>query len=251
MSATMYQSISYEVKDRVASLRLGAGGDGLLAELRAAVAAAQTDREVRVLVVTGGDNFLEEVPPPSSPNGDAVAQVFDRMEGTVADVMLGIDKPTIASVSGLCTGTGCDVAISCDIRIGGANARVGVTGLSRGWLSGPAVYLLPRIVGLGKANELIFTGDIIDAAEAGRIGFFEQVFPADDLDDAAAEMARRIANGPPVAMRFTKRAIYRGLSGTGEAAKEYTVLSRSLGMQLTNETREGFDSFTQKRPPSF
>jgi enoyl-CoA hydratase/carnithine racemase len=251
MGTTVFQCISYEVSDRVASLRLVAGGEGLLAELRAAVAAAQADRDVRVVVVSGGaETFLEEAAPQPS-NGDAVAQVFARMEGTEADALLNLDKPTIASISGLATGTGSDIAIGCDIRIGGSNARIGVTGLRRGWVSGPSVYLLPRIVGLGKANELLFTADIIDAAEAGRIGFLDEVHPADELEAATARLAQRIANGPPVATRFTKRAIYRGLSSTADVAKEYTTLSRSLGMQLTNETREGFDSFNEKRAPSF
>jgi enoyl-CoA hydratase len=164
---------------------------------------------------------------------------------------VGIDKPTIASVAGLAVGAGCDIAIGCDIRIGGSSARIGVTGITTGDVSGPAVYLLPRIVGLGKANELIFTGDVIGAAEAGRIGLFDQVVQAGDLGEATVDMARRIANGPPVAMRFTKRAIYRGLSSTAESAKEYTTLSRSLAMRLTEETREGFDSFNEKRPPRF
>lgn len=251
MSTATYACISYEVRDHIASLRLRSAGPGLFADLRAAVADAQADRDVRVVVVSGGDErFLDDVPP-SAPNGDPVAEVFARMAGTASDVLLGIDKPTVASVAGRATGVGCDIAISCDIRIGGTDARIGVTGIGDRAVSGPAVYYLPRIVGLGKANELIFTGDVLDAAEAGRIGLFDEVVPAGELATATAALAKRIANGPPAAMRFTKRAIYRGLSSTADAAKDYTTLSRSLGMRLTDETREGFDSFNEKRPPRF
>jgi enoyl-CoA hydratase len=98
---------------------------------------------------------------------------------------------------------------------------------------------------------MIFTGDLLDASEAETIGLFDHVVPGAQLTAAAQELAAGIAKGPPIAMRLTKRAIYRGLALNSDAAKEYTVLSRSLGMHVTQESREGFNSFNERRAPNF
>jgi enoyl-CoA hydratase/carnithine racemase len=260
-----YREVTYEKSDHVATLTLCAPDrdnafSPIMAEdVYAAVGEAQADADVRVLVVTGqGASFCAGGNPTRS-GGQAedadgrgwVGEIFRDLDGSGADVVIALDKPSVASVNGIAVGAGCDLAMSCDIRIASESASIGTAYADYGLVPGPSAYFMPRVIGLGKACEVIFTGSLLSAAEAGRFGLFDEVVPAAELEEATRHLAASIAKGPPVAMRFTKRAIYRGLTSTADSAKEFTVFARSLGMQVTNETREGFNSFTEKRPPQF
>jgi enoyl-CoA hydratase/carnithine racemase len=239
--------------------RLNALRPAMIEELFAAADEALRDDEVRVVVLTGnGAAFCDDepAPPAESTNGvDASQQqlhdFFATMHRDFTDALLQLDKPTIAAIHGRATGAGCDLALTCDMRIAAEDAQIATMHLTHGLVPGVTTYLLPRIVGLGKACELLFTGDAIDGREAGRIGLVDDVVPLARLEEATYLLAERVAKGPPVAMRFTKRALYRGLSSTMGAAKEYTTMARTLGMRITEETREGFQSFVEKRAPKF
>jgi enoyl-CoA hydratase len=232
-------------------------------DLRAALAQAQDDPDVRAVVLTAaGENFCVDAAPavgvgggPSGadPDGPATTEpdLFGLRGLEVTDALVDFDKPVVAGINGTAAGGGCDIALCCDIRVAADTARIGPNQIRRGLVAGASIYFLPRVVRFGRACELIFTGDLLDAREAENIGLFDHVVPAAQLPQAAQELAIAIAKGPPVAMRLTKRAIYRGLALPSDAAKEYTVLSRSLGMHVTEESREGFNSFNERRAPNF
>ncbi len=229
-------------------------------DLREALAAAQGDPDVRAVVLTAeGENFCVDPLPgadgTADPHLDRPADqepdLFGLRGVDVTDALIDFDKPIVAGVNGTAAGCGCDIALCCDIRVAADTARIGPDQIRRGLVAGASIYFLPRVVRFGRACEMIFTGDLLDAHEAAAIGLFDHVVPAGQLSAVAQELAAGIAKGPPIAMRLTKRAIYRGLALNSDAAKDYTVLSRSLGMHVTQESREGFNSFNERRAPNF
>jgi enoyl-CoA hydratase/carnithine racemase len=262
----MPSEVTYVKAEHVATITMTTddGQNVLSAELRddlrAALAQAQGDPDVRAVVLTAaGENFCVDAPlaggGTSGADGDGPAttepDLFGLRSVEVTDALVDFDKPVVAGINGTAAGSGCDIALCCDIRVAADTARIGPNQIRRGRVAGASIYFLPRVVRFGRACELIFTGDLLDAREAENIGLFDHVVPAAQLPEAAQELAIAIAKGPPVAMRLTKRAIYRGLALNSDAAKEYTVLSRSLGMHVTEESREGFNSFNERRAPNF
>jgi 2-(1,2-epoxy-1,2-dihydrophenyl)acetyl-CoA isomerase len=162
-----------------------------------------------------------------------------------------LDKPYIAAVNGAAVGAGMDMASMCDIRIASEEARFAMTYVKVGLLPGDGgCYYLPRIVGLAKALELIWTGDFIDAKEALRIGYVSKVVPADQLVPAAREMAQRIAEGPAVAIQLAKRLVYRGMDANIWEALEQASTAMGI-VQATEDALEGPLAFIQKRKPQF
>lgn len=160
-------------------------------------------------------------------------------------------QPVIASVDGAAVGFGCDVALACDLRIASDRARFGEIFVSRGLVSdGGGSFHLPRLVGLGRALELLFTGDLIDAATAERIGLCNRVVSAADLDREVAALAARIAAGPPRALELIKRAVYAGLEGDLPAALDREAVGQ-LECIASADFAEGLAAFLAKRPPRF
>src|SRR5581483_8929569 len=126
-----------------------------------------------------------------------------------------LDKPYIGAINGAAVGAGMDMASQCDIRIASEQARFGMSYARVGLVPGDGgCWYLPRIVGLPKALELIWTADVIDAQEALRIGYVSKVVPADRLMEETMALARRLADGPAVAIQLAKRLVYRGLDST-------------------------------------
>jgi 2-(1,2-epoxy-1,2-dihydrophenyl)acetyl-CoA isomerase len=220
-----YKCLLYDVKDGVATLtlnrpeRLNALGDTLREDLQDAVTRAADDPEVRVLVVTGaGKGFC---------SGGDVKAMNERRESRAERPLMdkvapGRDqtvlalrnapKPVIAAVNGAAAGAGMNLALCCDIRLASTAAKFAQAFVRRGlhpdW---GGTYFLPRVVGTAKACELIFTGEVIDAQEALRLGIVSAVYAPEELMPAALALARKIADGPPVAIRLAKRAIYHSL----------------------------------------
>jgi enoyl-CoA hydratase/carnithine racemase len=262
----MHGEVTYAKTEHVATItiathdRRNALSAQLRDDLREALAAAQGDPDVRVVLLTAaGENFCVDESPdgngtagphPDQP-GDQEPDLFGLRGVDVTDALIDFDKPVVAAINGTAAGAGCDIALCCDIRVAADSARIGPDQIRRGLVAGASIYFLPRVVRFGRACEMIFTGDLLDAHEAAAIGLFDHVVPAEQLPAAATELAAGIAKGPPIAMRLTKRAIYRGLALNSDAAKDYTVLSRSLGMHVTQESREGFNSFNERRAPNF
>lgn len=256
--------VKYEVVDHVATVTLNrpeamnAITRQMYGELEAAFREAHHDPEVRCVIVTGeGRAFC---------SGDDVKQIMlgeDREASTsrlrdvrprptpAAQVILECDKPVVAAVNGAAVGWGMDLTLFCDIRIASERAKFGELFIKRGLVSDlGGLWRLPRIVGPSKAAELLFTGDIIDAAEALKIGLVSQVVPADELMLAANAMAAKIAANPPIAMRYMKEGLRKSLNGSMEEMGAY--IGSSLAYLFTTEDhREGALSFVERREPVF
>jgi len=259
-----YKCLLYEVKDGVATLtlnrpeRLNALGDTLREDLHDAVTAAAADPEVRVMIVTGaGKGFCAggdvkamnegKERGASRPLMEKVAPGRDRTVLALRDA----PKPVIAAVNGAAAGAGMNLALACDIRIASTAAKFAQAFVKRGlhpdW---GGTYFLPRVVGTAKACELIFTGDVIDAQEALQLGIVSAVHPPETLMAAAQALARKIADGPPIAIRLAKRAIYHSLECDLRQALEFETYAQNICFE-TEDAGEGISAFVQKRPPAF
>lgn len=262
----------YGVEAGVATLTLNdpdrrnALGDEMIEEVVGRLEDFRGDDAAAVLIVTGagkafcsgGDLKMMErwagrdksdAPPPFDP----IAQ-RDRYRFGIQQIPLTfrkIEKPVIAAINGPAVGAGNDLALMADIRIASDRAKFGEIFSKVGLAPGDGgAWFLTRIVGVEKACELIFTGDIIDAEEALRIGLVGRVVPADDLMKAAKELAGRIASGPVQAHKMAKFAIYRGLDQTLEESLQMMALMQSM-LHGTKDHEEGVRAFLEKRAPEF
>jgi enoyl-CoA hydratase/carnithine racemase len=259
-----YKCLLYEVKDGIATLtlnrpeRLNALGDTLREDLLDGVTRASQDAEVRVIVLTGaGKGFCS--------GGDVKAMNENKERGVgrplTEKVAPGRDrgvlalrdapKPVIAAVNGAAAGAGFNIALCCDIRLASTAAKFSQAFVKRGlhpdW---GGTYFLPRVVGVAKACELIWTGDVIDAEQALRLGIVSAVHPPEELLPATYALARKIADGPPIAIRLSKRAIYHSLETDLKKALEFETYAQNICFD-TEDAREGIRAFVDKRPPVF
>jgi 2-(1,2-epoxy-1,2-dihydrophenyl)acetyl-CoA isomerase len=259
-----YKCLLYEVKDGVATFtlnrpeRLNALGDTLRDDLQDAVTRASEDPDVRVMIVTGaGKGFcsggdvkaMSERKESGSgrPLMEKVAPGRDRTVQALRDA----PKPVIAAVNGAAAGAGMNLALCCDMRLASTAARFSQAFVRRGlhpdW---GGTYFLPRVVGTAKACELIFTGEIIDAQEALRLGIVSAVYPPEELMPATHALARKIANGPPIAIRLAKRSIYHNLDCDLRQALEFETFAQNICFD-TEDAAEGIKAFVEKRAPAF
>lgn len=218
------------------------------------------DDEVRVAILTGngrgfcaGTDISSGAVPPSSTTGRPASQGEPGPSTYTAGTLWSfssIPKPTICAVNGAAVGLGSEYPLHCDIRIAAESARWGQVFVLRGMVpdTGAGTYLLPRIVGLAKACELVFSGDIIDAQEMLRIGLVTQVVPNEELMPAAMAMAKKLMRGSPLAIQKCKQLMYRGLDRSiTEHLKESSGFLQSSFE--TADYREGITSFLEKRDP--
>jgi enoyl-CoA hydratase/carnithine racemase len=227
-------------------------------ELRNTFYALHDEPDVRVIVVTGsGRGFCS-----GGDVEDIIGRLFERdMRGLLeftrmtCDLVLSIRrcrKPVIAALNGTVAGAGAVIATACDMRIGADNAkiaylftRVGLSGADMG-----AAWMLPRIVGLAKASELLMTGDFISADEAHRIGLYNRVVPEGESLEAATELARKLAKGPSFAIEITKDSLNREASMDLAGALEAEAQIQAA-LMLHPDFRESYDAFVEKRAPDF
>lgn len=227
-------------------------------ELRRAFYALSDEDAARVVVITGtGRGFCA-----GGDVEDIIGRLFERdMRGLLDFTRMTCDlimamrrcrKPVIGALNGTVAGAGAVIATACDMRIGAESAkiaylftRVGLSGADMG-----AAWMLPRIVGMGKASELLMTGDFISADEAYRIGLYNRVVPEGEALGAATELARQLAKGPSFALEITKDALNReasmDLSGALEAEAQIQA-----ALMLHPDFRESYDAFVEKRDPDF
>lgn len=159
--------------------------------------------------------------------------------------------PTVAVVDGVAAGFGCDLALACDLRLVSDRARFGEIFVKRGLMpDGGGSWTLPRLVGLGRALELMFTGDMVEAAEAKAIGLANRVFPAAQLEAGAADFLRGLAAGPPLVHQAVKKSVYGALHSSFDAALEAEVHGQ-LKLLGSKDFLEGVAAFLEKRPPRF
>jgi enoyl-CoA hydratase len=223
----------------------------LVHELRGAIQRVAVDDEVKVVVVTGAGRAF-------SAGFDLSEEAASRVEGAeewrrilADDVALTLElwslpKPTIAAVRGWCIAGGCELAMACDMIVAADDAHFGEPEIRYG--SGPVTLLMPFLLGQKKTNELLFTGDAIDAAEAERLGLVNRVVGQDELEDAVAELVRKIAPTPLPVLRLTKLALLRAYETMGlrSAVLSNLDLSAILNAAETQEQRE-FDEIVATR----
>lgn len=222
--------------------------------LREAIEALRFDPEVRVVIVTGsGEKAFSAGADLKERAGMTPVQVKEFIR-TIRDTFTAIEdlgKPVIAAVNGVALGGGTELALACDIRLAADTATLGLTETGLGIIPGAGgTQRLPRLVGKGKAKELIFTARKVSAAEAREIGLVEQVFPADRLLDEALAMAEQIAQNGPVAVEQAKYAINAGF----ETDLKTGLLFESRAYDViipTKDRLEGLAAFREKRKPVY
>ena len=227
-------------------------------ELEAAFRQASRDPEVRCVVVTGadpafcsGDDVGEVMAGPKAFSKSADAPVVRHAPTPAAMAALECEKPVIAAVNGAAVGWGMELALFADMRICSEKARFGELFIKRGLVCDVGgFYRLPAVVGPAKAAELLFTGDIFDAAEALRIGLVSEVTPHDQLMERAYALAGRIACNPPLALRFMKEGLKRTAYGDPREIGAWAIETIRKLMR-TEDHKEGVASFMEKREPVF
>ena len=162
-------------------------------------------------------------------------------------------KPTIAAINGYAVGLGCELALACDIRIAAEDARIGLPEVKRAMIPGAGgTQRLTRTVPLGNALMMLLTGDWIDAQEAYRIGLVQKVVPADKLLDEAVQLAEKICENGPVAIKTVKEAAYKGLDVTlREALEQCRLYEQRNRQESAEDIAEGARAFVEKRKPEF
>ena len=169
----------------------------------------------------------------------------------VMDLFAKMEKPTIAAVNGFALGGGCELAIACDIRLASDNAKIGVPEVNLGIFPGfGGTQRLTSLLGKGRASEMVFTGGMITAEEAERIGLVNRVYPQAELMNEARAMAKEISTKGPLAVRLAKSSINRALEGGLDDGLAYERELVSLSFS-TEDKVEGLKAFLEKRPPNF
>ena len=259
-----YSNFVFENIDGVATIRLN-DPDKLNAltfqtygDLEKIFAELAHDDSVKVIVLTGtgkgfcsGGSVNDIIGPLLKMKGDELYK-FTRMTCNVVQNMRNLKKPIIAAVNGIAGGAGAMLMLASDLRIFSDKARaaflfvkVGLSGADMG-----ALYLLPRIVGLGKATELVYFGDTIDAQEAQRIGLANRVVSGDSLMEEAYRWANRLKDGPLYALGVTKELLEREANVNLETALEMEARAQARCME-TPDFVEGYNAFVEKRPLRF
>ncbi|MFC1940634.1 enoyl-CoA hydratase/isomerase family protein [Chloroflexota bacterium] len=259
-----YETITYEKEKGIAFLTfnrphaMNASNDLMeLVEMPAAVEEAKNDDEVKVLIVTGAGRAFHA--------GDDVKQTFlaeDRdkfkAERKLAELkgmpkpsyFGGFHKPTIAAINGPAVGGGLDIALSCDIRLASENAKFGYLFVRRSLIGrAEPLMMLIHLVGVSQALEMMLSGELIDAAEAERVGLVSRVVPPERLMNEAKELAYKLMKGAPLAQQVIKRAVYEALFNPSGLIGFLSLIRLALGE--TEDHKEGARAFAEKREPAY
>jgi enoyl-CoA hydratase/carnithine racemase len=237
---------------------LGAPGDG--DAVAAVCAEVNADRSIRCAILTGAGRAFSaggDVKAMRDRAGAFAGSAAEIREGyrtnihRLARAIYGLEMPVVAAVNGAAIGLGCDIACLADIRIAAEGAKFGVTFLKLGIIPGDGgAWLLPRTIGMSRACELLFTGDVIDAATAKEWGLVSQVVPADALMAEATALAERIAAQPPQALRVAKSLLRQGQGASYDTIMEMSAAAQAI-MHLTEDHIEGVSALIEKRRPEF
>jgi len=256
----VFNTITYEKDNGIACIRLNreksmnAINDELMRELDKVFDEIAVDESIAVVIITGTSKVfaagadikaMSKMLTPYEAHSfmNQIQSLFDKIERT--------PKPVIAAVSGLALGGGCEMSMACDIRIAAENARFGQPEIKIGLIPGAGgTQRLPRIVGVGRAKELLYLGDPIDAEEAYRIGLVNKVVPTESLMDEARKMAAALVKKPGFAIELTKLAVNDGINMDLRSAIAYEARCFEL-LFSTEDQKEGINSFIDKKEPKF
>lgn len=272
-------SVLYESDGRIATLTLNRPENrnsmtpDVMQRFRTCIAAARAERGLRCLVITGrgssfcagadfrgggpaGKSVLREEEPvgrEAEPSEAPAPLPHERAFATYAPFLdvADVEVPTIAAMNGHAIGGGLGLALVCDLRVASREARYGANFARLGFHSGMAIsYLLPRLIGLPRANELLLTGRLVDGVEAERLGILNRAVPGADVLATAWELAGAVAEAAPLAVRSTKTAIRRGLELQVREAAHLEAFAQAESL-ATDDAREGIAALLAKRPPKF
>jgi enoyl-CoA hydratase len=224
-------------------------------EIRIAIEDVKKDPDVRVLIFTGaGDKaFMSgmDITELATASPVEIEEFVSTLGQQLYQDLENMDIPLIAMINGYCLAGGGELAMACDIRIASEKAKFGFPEINVGiFPGGGATVRLPRLIGAGRAKELMYTGKMIDAAEAERIGFLNRVVPHNKLEEAVNDIAEAIVSKSPIIIKYLKKAITRGL---------YTDLAAGLAFEktqwalcfATEDHNEGIDAFLNRRKAEF
>jgi len=255
-----FKNIIFEKKDGVAKITLNrpdvmnALDPKTLEEMYAACEDIENDMSVRVAVVTatgrafctGADLTGVATIPPDKPR-----DYFLRLWNKTFSAIENLSVPVIAVVNGIALAGGLELVMVCDLAIAGDNVKLSDQHANRGLVpGGGASQRLPRLIGLRKAKELLYTGDRITAAEAERIGLINKAVPADKLGEATNELVAKLINKSPMAMKAVKKLVNRGMEASLDSGLELEMLAMTAH-GTTEDFAEGIKSFLEGRQPQF
>ena len=255
----LYETILVDIEEGIATLTLNrpevlnALNDQVFNELAQAALTLAADPSVRVVIITGGEKvFAAGADIGQMVNATAVdVTTSDKPSHRAFHLIETTPKPVIAAIAGYALGGGCELTLVADIRIAAENAQFGLPEIKLGILPGAGgTQRLPRLIGQGRAKELIFSGDFIKADQALSIGLVNKVVPTDQLFEETRKMAKRLADRGAVALRLAKSAVNEGLRMDLEAGLEYEHKCFSL-LFATEDQKEGMRAFLEKRPAKF
>jgi len=252
--------IEYHVEDSIITVKmnrpknLNSIDQASIDEFNRILDIIETDTTISAVIITGGGNVFSagadikfvmglQKPEEAYQFVRDIQAVFNRLEN--------LEKPSVAAISGLALGGGCELAMACDIRISTQNARFGLPEINIGVLpAGGGTQRLPRLIGASWAKELLYTGDIIDAQEAYRVGLVNKLVKDNDLIQKAGKLALKLGQKSAVAMKMIKQSVNHGmdtdlLTGLKNEAQCFKVLFE------TEDRKEGMSAFIEKRVPAF
>lgn len=226
-------------------------------ELGEALGVVAEDPKVRAVLITGagkafcaGGDIKEDLTPLSKKTPIELREYLHGVQRIIRHIV-GMEKPVIAGVNGVAVGAGCDLALACDIRVASDQAKLGEFYIRRGLIPDMGgIYHLPRLIGLGKAKLLIFTGDLIGAAEAERMGLVDMVVPKDRFEETVGKLVSRLASGPTRSIGLAKVALNRSLQMDLHSSMEYVTGLMAILVQ-TRDHQEGVRAFVEKREPVY
>jgi 2-(1,2-epoxy-1,2-dihydrophenyl)acetyl-CoA isomerase len=256
-----YTTLLYALADGVATITLNrpavrnAFNDQMAEELQAALKSAERDAAVRCLVLTGaGAGFCAGQDLSAMRERGEDVSFRDHLQRTYNPIVLKlatIEKPVIAAVNGAAAGAGLGLALACDFRYASESAkfRLAFIGIGLGPDSGTS-YFLPRLVGLGRALEMAYTNEVVDAPTALALGLVNRVLPADQLMPATLDRAKQLAQAPTKGIGLTRRAMNHALTATLADALDYEAHLQEIAGRSA-DFKEGVAAFLEKRSPQF
>ncbi len=261
-----FEQILYAKSGHVATVtlnrpkKLNAYSEVMVHEILSALADARDDDQIRAVILTGtgrgfcsGGDIGKDFQYPARYRGHRMESMLEMRENMheLVKFLQRFDKPTVAAVNGAAVAGGLTLALSCDFRIAAESARLGDTSLKFGLIPDEGgAYLFPRFLGLEKALKMSLLSEVYQARQALELGLVTEVVPDDELMSRAREWAEKLAAGPPIAIRVTKRMMYKQLTMNLENALEDAALGTMVA-NYTEDVKEGTVAFHEKRKPNF